>query len=85
MFQMIKNCSWIECPNPCGKDVKKCDDGSSVKRDSSNNCSFFDCPPEQIFCTLEAKICPDGSGVGRNTSNNCEFDPCPKLRNLQNK
>jgi len=60
----------------CAQDAKLCPDGTSVGRDSYNNCEFEPCPSE-IVCIDDVKICPDGSAVVRDRYNNCEFGPCP--------
>ena len=44
--QSTKLCSFL-CNNEqvfCTEDAKLCDDGTSVVRNSSNNCEFNDCP-----------------------------------------
>ena len=61
-------CSW-EAPAPvhCTADAKKCPDGSSVGRDSNNNCEFHPCPDpcggSCLFnqdCLIQKIKCPEG-------------------------
>ena len=64
----------------CTRDLRTCDDGSSVGRDPQNNCEFYECPdaPTVGACTLDVRACPDGETfVSRDPSNNCEFEACP--------
>ena len=39
----------------CTKDAKLCPDGSVVSRDANNNCEFFSCFSEVIFCDEESR------------------------------
>jgi hypothetical protein len=69
-------CPQFVCVKPCHMDLKICPDGSSVGRDSKNNCEFPECPKG---CTKDAKICPDGSTVSRDIKIDCQFPDCPKM------
>jgi len=60
----------------CTMEVRQCPDGSSVGRDSNNDCNFHPCPSGEV-CPLDAKQCPDGSWVSRDSAHDCEFQPCP--------
>jgi len=66
----------------CTKDARSCPDGSTVGRNSKNNCEFDSCPkkatkPTSKMCTADVKECPDGSYVSRDHYNNCKFKSCP--------
>lgn len=68
----------------CTADAKLCDDGSSVGRDATNGCAFFECPKKAadagdlpVACTMDARICADGSAVGRDGARGCAFAACP--------
>lgn len=61
----------------CAMDMKECDDGSYVSRDSSNGCKFPLCPNE---CPDDVKLCDDGiTEVVRLPKNDCRFDICPQV------
>ena len=73
----------------CTKEARSCPDGSSVGRNSKNNCEFDPCPkkltkptskPAAKMCTADVKECPDGSYVGRDHYNNCKFKDCPSSK-----
>ena len=71
--------SEVLAPTACTKDLKVCEYGQRVGRDSNNQCEFFPCPPtpEVTACPEDMKQCPDGSFVYRDQSKACEFKPCP--------
>ena len=65
----------------CASDIKLCDNGGYVSRDSLSGCQF-NCnnavaPVNGVInCPQDVKQCEDGSFVIRNPNNNCEFKAC---------
>lgn len=55
---LIAGCITTSSPKVCTEDAKICPDGTSVGRDSNNNCEFFECSDEKPI-----PVEPDG-GIG---------------------